>query len=82
MKKLIIGVFSLMLFLTSFAPALAQDNLFYSQDHDYSLYMRGNGQAVVFARMIVNNTATESMDKFSFEIPGAEPSNLAIYQQI
>ncbi len=71
-----------MLFLTSFAPALAQDNLFYSQDHDYSLYMRGNGQAVVFARMIVNNTATESMDKFSFEIPGAEPSNLAIYQQI
>jgi len=83
MKKLLIGVFSLLLFLTSFGPAvMAQSDLFYSQDHNYSLYFRGNGQAVVFARLIVHNNEEEAMSEFEFEIPGAVPSDLSIYQQI
>lgn len=68
------------LFLSG-APVAAQaDSLLFGQRHRYSVIFRGNGEAIVYAKLIVTNSDDEPMTDFSFEIPRVEPYEMAVYQ--
>lgn len=68
--------------LSGFTPARAQYNdLLFGQEHSYSVVFRGNGEAIVYAKIVVTNQNTESLSEFSFEVPRATVSDLVAYQQ-
>lgn len=56
--------------------------LFSGQSHFYDVIFRGNGEAIVFAKLVVTNDEETVMDEFSFEVPGVLPTELTIFQQI
>jgi uncharacterized protein YneF (UPF0154 family) len=58
----------------------AQEGLLFGQTHSYSVLFRGNGEAIVYVKIVVTNSEEEPMDEISFEIPSVSPSELAIYQ--
>jgi hypothetical protein len=63
------------------APAAAESDLLFGQQHSYSVTMRGNGEAVVTARIVLANTADKPLTSFAFEIPGLKMGDLVGYQQ-
>src|SRR4249920_2212292 len=71
----------LALLLPATAAAVSSDLLF-GQQHSYTVTMRGNGEAVVLARLSFTNTGDQPQKTFSFQIPGSsEPSELIGFQQ-
>ncbi len=62
------------------ASSIQASDLFSGQRHSYSVIFRGNGEALTFAKVIFTNTTDEDMTKFTFEVPGVEPSEIEIYQ--
>jgi hypothetical protein len=80
-KCLLSFLFISIIFLTSYVkPAKAQSGLFFGQDHKYSVIFRGNGEAVVYARIALTNGDEDILRDISFEIPGVDPSEMVIYQ--
>jgi hypothetical protein len=80
-KYLLSIIFISVIFLTSYVkPAQAQGGLFFGQDHKYSVIFRGNGEAVVYARIALTNGDEEILRDISFEIPGVDPSEMVMYQ--
>lgn len=59
----------------------AQGNLFLGQEHNYSIVLRGNGETIVYANLVINNTENSPRKDFSFEIPDANISELVVYQR-
>jgi len=55
--------------------------LLFGQEHAYSVVFRGNGEAIVYARMVVTNANDETMDTYSFQVSRVMPYEVAIYQQ-
>lgn len=55
-------------------------NPFTGQDHAYSVTFRGNGQAVVYARVVFYNSAETSLRELSFRFSKVEPEGLLAYQ--
>jgi hypothetical protein len=78
---LLFAFFSLFLGVIFRQPAQAQ-SLFFGQQHNYSVTMRGNGEAVVYGRLLVTNTNEEDQTRFNFEVPDASVSEMIIFQQI
>lgn len=78
------GVF---LFLTLALPLLlvqqtqAAENLFFAQKHAYRVTFRGNGDAFVYARLIVHNSTAQPLHTFSFQLPRVAPEEITGYQQ-
>ena len=63
------------------APAAgAQSELLFGQSHYYSVVFRGNGEAVVYAKLVIPNPGDTPLADLSFEVPGAVPTEMAIYQ--
>lgn len=60
---------------------LAQNQLLFGQNHFYTVVFRGNGEAVVYAKIVLTNTEDKPLTQFSFEIPKITPNELVIYQQ-
>lgn len=50
------------------------------QDHAYSVTFRGNGEAVVSARVTLTNTETSSLSTISLRVPKVEPQDVIAYQ--
>ena len=70
------------LVLPSLVPAHAQYNdLLFGQEHFYSVVFRGNGEAIVYAKIVVTNQNAEPLTEFTFEVPRAAASDLVAYQQ-
>jgi len=63
---------------TAFA---ANTSLLFGEQHSYSVTMRGNGEAVVTARLAITNNTDIAQKTFTFEIPGLTISELTGYQQ-
>jgi hypothetical protein len=85
MKRLIKKVISFTaLTLASVAilvsPASAQGDLLSGQSQYYTVVFRGNGEAIVYAKLVINNISDKVISDFSFQMPKAMPSELVIYQ--
>lgn len=79
--KIVAAFFVGLIPLLSLAPAAsAQSELLFGQTHAYSVVMRGNGEAIVYAKIVVTNDEETPMTEVSFQVPGATPSEMAIYQ--
>lgn len=63
------------------APASAASDLLFGQQHAYSVTLRGNGEAVVTARLVITNRTAAPLSKFTFTIPKLTVSEIAGYQQ-
>lgn len=68
------------LFSVFVTPADAQEGLLFGQTHNYSVTFRGNGEAVVYAKIVITNSDEDLLDEISFEIPSVTPSELVMYQ--
>lgn len=79
-KYLLSFIFLSVIFLTSYKPTEAQGGLFFGQEHRYSVILRGNGGAVVYARIALTNGDEQLLREISFEIPGVNPTEMVIYQ--
>lgn len=64
------------------STAGAAGELFFGQHHSYHVTFRGNGEAIVFARLVVQNAQNTPMTGYTFEVPGVIPSEMTMYQQI
>jgi len=85
MKAIVMKIVLSVLFITtliSTVPSLvlAQSGLLFGQNHFYSVIFRGNGEAIVYAKLAITNSDNKPQTDFSFEIPGVVPSELAMYQ--
>ena len=58
----------------------AQGELLFGQHHAYSVVFRGNGEAIVYARLALTNSDDKPLTNFSFEIPKVTPSEMVVYQ--
>ncbi len=86
MKKLFTRVVLIILtiFLSVAAPignvSAATSDLFFGQDHSYTVIFRGNGETITYAKLAFTNSGDTDQTDFSFKVPGATPSELAIFQ--
>ena len=78
----IVGVVSLSLFvLIGFAGTTsAQSELLFGQNHFYTVIFRGNGEAIVYAKIAITNPDEKPLTEFSFEVPKVSPTEMVIYQ--
>lgn len=65
-----------------FPPYPRPEPGFLGQDHSYTVVFRGNGEAVVSAKIVFTNKSEENLSKISLRIPRVEPSQLSVYQVI
>ena len=81
MRKLISMVFLIALLLVFTAPVSAQEELFFGQEHNYSITLRGNGEAVVMARIAFTNFTDKELT--AIKLYSKDNLNqLTAYQQI
>ncbi len=63
-------------------PVRAADLLFGTQQHAYSVILRGNGEAIVFGRIVVPNDGDEQLTEIALDLTEeGEVSDLVAYQQ-
>src|SRR3990172_5741276 len=55
---------------------------FLGQDHAYTVVFRGNGEAVVSARVVLTNKGEEPLSEISLRVPFVEPKDVFVYQVI
>jgi hypothetical protein len=60
--------------------ASAQGELFFGQNHSYTVIFRGNGEAITYAKIAITNPDEKPLTEFSFEIPKVSPTEIAMYQ--
>lgn len=63
------------------AALASTPDLLFGQQHAYSVTLRGNGEAVVSARLAITNQTDVAQKSFAFEIPGLTVSEITGYQQ-
>ncbi len=84
MKKILklSGLLALLaLFLIS-TGASAQTELLFGQKHFYSVFFRGNGESITYARIVITNNQETPMTEFNFEIPKVTPTEMVVIQQL
>ena len=73
---------SLVVALQQSTVAHAQENLIFGQKHAYSVYVKSNREAFVFARLVLSNPNETPLTKSSFTLSNAKASEMAIYQVV
>lgn len=73
-------VLALAAMLPGMAPASAQGDLLSGQNHYYTVVFRGNGEAIVYAKVVINNISDKPIGDFSFEMPKVSPTEMVVYQ--
>jgi hypothetical protein len=68
--------------LTIPLPAQASDSLLFGEEHAYTVTLRGNGEAVVLAKLTFTNHDPLPITSYSFSVVGATPSEMSGYQQL
>lgn len=58
----------------------AQQNLIFGQEHAYSVYLKSNHEAFVFARLSLTNPDEAQLKSSSFELSNAKASEMSLYQ--
>jgi len=59
---------------------VAQGEIFFGQNHFYTVTFRGNGEAIVFAKIVIVNPDEKPLTKMSFEVPKVNPTEMSMYQ--
>ena len=81
LQKIILFCFIATFILPIFANTTsAQSELFFGQNHSYTVIFRGNGEAIVYAKIALTNPDEQLLTEFSFELPKASPSEIVMYQ--
>lgn len=63
--------------------SVAGQGLLIGQEHSYDVYVRGNGEALVAARVVVNNTQQERITEVTLKAPeGVRMSELRAAQEV
>lgn len=65
-----------------FPPFPRPEPGFLGQDHSYTVTFRGNGEAVVSARVILTNKEELPLSELSLRVPKVEPQEIFVYQVI
>lgn len=65
-----------------FPPYPRPEPGFLGQDHSYTVTFRGNGEAVVSARVILTNKEEVPLSELSLRVPKVEPREIFVYQVI
>ena len=81
MKKLVCLLFFAALLFGLTSPASAQEELFFGQAHNYSVTLRGNGEAVVMARVAFTNFTDNDLSTLKLNSKDSL-NQLAAYQQV
>ncbi len=55
-------------------------SLFFGQNHYYSVVLRGNGEAIVYGKLVTTNFTEETMKTYKFSLPAIHPYEMTIYQ--
>lgn len=63
-------------------PPDGQPTGFFGQDHYYTVTFRGNGEAVVTAKLIFTNLGDKTLTEMALRIPKAYPQEISVYQVI
>lgn len=70
-------------------PAIAVDKIlapdyqqgtFFGQNHTYSVVFRGNGEAVVSARIVVGNSGETPLKEVKLRVPGVQATGIYVFQ--
>lgn len=67
-------------FIWSAQPVGAQGEILFGQRHYYSVLFRGNGEAIVTARLELTNPNDQPLSEFSFQIPKVNAIEVSMYQ--
>jgi len=80
-RKLIFVSLIIIFLLVDFAQLVfAQEEFLFGQGQFYTVIFRGNGEAIVYGKLVLNNPNEEPLTDFSFEIPKVSPTELVLYQ--
>ncbi len=79
-KIISLFLLSLLILPIFVGTASAQDQLFFGQNHSYTVIFRGNGEAITYAKIAITNPDEKPLTEFSFEIPKVSPPEIAMYQ--
>ncbi len=60
----------------------AEPDLLFGQSHDYSVVLRGNGEAIVYAKIQLTNSGDTAISTYEFEVPRMKPSEIVGYQVV
>lgn len=77
--------FTLLFVVAGFFPAMqthAQTgDLFFGQEHSYTVVFRGNGEAVAYGKISFTNTGDKAVDTFGLQIPNAKVGEFSVMQK-
>ena len=79
-KIISLSLLSLFILPIFVGTASAQGELFFGQNHSYTIIFRGNGEAITYAKIAITNPDEKPLTGFSFEIPKVSPTEIAMYQ--
>lgn len=79
-KIISLSLLSLFVLPSFIGTASAQGELFFGQNHSYTVIFRGNGEAITYAKIAITNPDEKRLTEFSFEIPKVSPTEIAMYQ--
>lgn len=82
MKLTLISIFTLAISVIPFATAKAQDSLIFGQEHTYSVFVKSNKEAFVFARLALTNPDESPLTRSSFTLSNAKASEMSVYQVV
>ncbi|MCC7543276.1 hypothetical protein IT415_01035 [bacterium] len=81
-KFTLVSIFALAVSFIPFATAKAQESLIFGQKHAYSVFVKSNKEAFVFARLALTNPDESPLTKSSFTLSNAKASEMSVYQVV
>ena len=81
-KLILVSVFALIISFIPFVTVKAQESLIFGQKHAYSVFVKSNKEAFVFARLALTNPDESPLTKSSFTLANAKASEMSIYQVV
>ncbi|MEO0075854.1 MAG: hypothetical protein ABIK31_07140 [candidate division WOR-3 bacterium] len=69
-----LSLLSLFILPSFISIASTQGELFFGQNHSYTVIFRGNGEAIVYAKIAITNPDEKQLTEFSFEVPKVSPT--------
>jgi hypothetical protein len=61
-------------------PSDYQQGTFFGQNHTYSVVFRGNGEAVVSARVVVGNSGETPLKEIKLRVPNVQATGIFVFQ--
>jgi len=79
-KIILLTLLSLFILPIFIGKTSSQSELFFAQNHSYTVIFRGNGEAITYVKIAITNPDQKPLTEFSFEIPRVSPTEIVMYQ--